>query len=153
MLNFGYDFFLLVPFFRDTLYVLQVNDRKINYRLKPGCSQKSCSFFLWCILHFPEGAGVMNLVNQDETSLLMKQCSPLINHQSNATWVLPWYYFSLSGGRTYKSIATDGVLLQWPYLSSHKCFALPIWNLLLLKKELLELLYSPSQKIYLNNWY
>ena len=31
----------------------------------------------------PEGAGVMNLVNQEETSLLTKQCSLLINHQSN----------------------------------------------------------------------
>ena len=42
----------------------------------------SCYFFLFSL------AGVMNLVNQDETSLLMKQCSLFINHQSTATWGL-----------------------------------------------------------------
>ena len=56
------------------------NNQLHKVNLNHGGPKSLFFLFLWCILHFP-GAGVMNLVNQDETSLLMKQCSPLINHQ------------------------------------------------------------------------
>ena len=90
----------------------------------------------------------MNLVNQDETSLLMKQCSLPINHQSNEAWVLHSCYNINIGGKRYKSIATDVVLLRWPNSSIHKWFP-PLPKMWMLLKSSNGFLFNKSLFVFL----